>query len=187
MVPGITEYCEHKMVSAQSVNPLVGRNSIDQLLRTTLQHHIFLSGMADRKASFLIAAASVMLTLIFGNFADEGFISIPLAILGGFTLIAAVLAILCITPRNHKIPPQAHDLNLLFFGEFAHLNVDDYWQRMRVMIEDDEKIYRAVSDEIYFLGQLLHNSKFKYLRWAYWTFSVGIVGAALAIIVQMII
>ena len=112
-------------------NALTGRNSIDQLLRTTHQHHIYLSGMADRKASFLIAAASVMLTIIIGHFAEGGAIPIPLLILGGFTMVAAVLAVLCIIPRSQKIPTQSRDLNLLFFGEFAHLSVEEYWRRMR--------------------------------------------------------
>ena len=110
-------------------NALTGRNSIDQLLRTTHQHHIYLSGMADRKASFLIAAASVMLTIIIGRFAEAGVIPIALLILGGFTLVAAVLSILCIIPRSQKIPAQSQDINLLFFGEFAHLSVEEYWRR----------------------------------------------------------
>ncbi len=167
-------------------NALTSRNSIDQLLRTTHQHHIYLSGMADRKASFLIAAASVMLTLIIGHFTEGGGIPLPLLILGGFTLVAAVLSILCIIPRSQKIPAQSQDMNLLFFGEFAHLSVEEYWRRMRVLIEDDEKIYQAIVEEIYYLGQLLHKSKFKYLVWAYWVFSIGLVGASLAITIQMI-
>ena len=37
-------------------NSLTGRNSIDQLLRTTHQHHIYLSGMADKKASLVLTS-----------------------------------------------------------------------------------------------------------------------------------
>jgi hypothetical protein len=50
--------------------PFSGRNSIDHLLRSTQQYHIFLSGMADKKACLLIAAASVMLTIIFGRISN---------------------------------------------------------------------------------------------------------------------
>ena len=159
-----------------------GRSSIDHLLRTTHQHHIYLSGMADKKASFLIAAASVMLTIIFSRFVDGVLVPLPLMILGGFSLVATSLAILCIMPRGQKTPDKNDAINLLFFGEFVHLSPDEYWQKMRELITDDETIYQAVSKEIYDLGQLLYQSKFKYLVWAYRVFLTGIVLTSIAVV-----
>lgn len=162
-----------------------GRNSVDHLLRSTQQHHIFLSGMADRKASFLIAAASVMLTLIFGRLSNGGEIPLALIILAGFSLVATLLAILCIMPRNQVSPKKDDEINLLFFGGFSHLTKQEYCERMACLFEDDAKIYRAISEEIYTLGQLLQNTKFKYLNWAYRVFLIGIISTAIVISIEL--
>ena len=164
----------------------MGRSSIDQLLRTTHQHHIYLSGMADKKASFLIAAASVMLTLLLGRYAETDKIPLPLLILGGFTLIAACFAVLCIIPHLKTELSDEQKVNLLFFGEFGNLTLDEYREQMNELIKDDTKIYDAIIEEIYFLGELLKKTKYKYLTWAYRFFLSGIILAAVIWILQNI-
>ena len=55
-------------------------NSIDHMLRTTQQHHVQLSFMADQKANIIIAFSSVLLTISFANYTFDriwyGFISL---------------------------------------------------------------------------------------------------------------
>ncbi|MCW8875987.1 MAG: DUF5706 domain-containing protein [Kangiellaceae bacterium] len=155
-----------------------GRSSIDQLLRTTHQHHIYLSGMADKKASFLIAAASVMLTLILGKYSDENTIPAPLLILAGFTLLATCFAVLCIVPHLKSKQVDREKINLLFFGEFGNLSLEDYKVKMASLIQSDEDIYQAIIEEIYFLGELLKKTKYRYLTWAYQIFLAGILLSA---------
>ena len=46
------------------------RNTGDVLLRTTQQHHVQLSVMADTKANILITVSSIILTLILGKMSD---------------------------------------------------------------------------------------------------------------------
>ena len=142
--------------------------------------------MADKKASFLIAAASVMLTLLLGRYAETDKIPLPLLILGGFTLIAACFAVLCIIPHLKSEPSNKQKINLLFFGEFGHLSLQEYREKMTTLIENDKDIYDAIIEEIYFLGELLKKTKYKYLTWAYRFFLSGIVFAALAWIFQTI-
>jgi hypothetical protein len=43
------------------------RNTGDVILRTTQQHHVQLSVMADTKANILITVSSIILTLILGK------------------------------------------------------------------------------------------------------------------------
>ena len=43
------------------------RNTGDQFLRTTQQHHVTLSAMADTKASIIITVSSIVLTLSMGK------------------------------------------------------------------------------------------------------------------------
>ena len=45
--------------------------SLDYLLRTTQQHHVRLSIMADQKANIMIAATSILLTFSFANFKQQ--------------------------------------------------------------------------------------------------------------------
>src|SRR5438128_452762 len=48
------------------------RNTGDALLRTTQQHHVALSTMADTKANILITVSSIVLTLVLGKMNDPG-------------------------------------------------------------------------------------------------------------------
>ncbi len=164
-----------------------GKSSIDHLLRSTQQHHIFLSGMADRKASFLIAAASVMLTIILGHLSKGNSLPVSLLILGSCSLLATLLAVLCIMPRIQAFnPKQDENTNLLFFGSFTQLSEQDYCEKMEQLFQSDRDIYQEICKEIYSLGQLLKHTKFKYLNWAYRVFLSGIIGATIAITIQLI-
>ena len=171
---------------AKSNTVFTGRSSIDQLLRTTHQHHIYLSGMADKKASFLIAAASVMLTLILGKYSGENTIPTPLLVLAGFTLIATCLAVLCIIPHLKSEQVNNQKINLLFFGEFGDLSLEEYTAKMKSLIQNDEDMYQAIIEEIYFLGELLKKTKYRYLTWAYQIFLTGILVSAIIFTIQVL-
>ena len=58
------------------------------LLRTTQQNHVSLSMMADQKASILIGAAFVLLTILFANLREHP-LTVRLAVLMVTTITAA--------------------------------------------------------------------------------------------------
>jgi hypothetical protein len=159
------------------------RGSSDHLLRLLQQHHVQLSTMADTKANIIITVASIVLTLVLGRIGDPE-LRAGLIVLGVFTLIALLLAILAVLPKFRGVKPHAGPLpdgfNVLFFGHFTSLD------RQRFLAETAAammpgRAYETVVRDVYSLGQYLAHHKYPYLRWSYLFFLSGFV---LACVVQ---
>ncbi|HEY2346974.1 MAG TPA: Pycsar system effector family protein [Xanthomonadaceae bacterium] len=165
------------------------RNTGDQILRTTQQHHVVLSSMADTKASIIITVSSIVLTISLGRMGDPALRASVLTLVG-FTLAALLLAILAVLPKyrplrlrpGDPLPPQ---FNLLFFGHFAELDQQRFLRevadRMRV-----GSVYRTMAADIYSLGSYLANHKYRYLRLSYICFLAGFVSSVVIEAVQML-
>src|SRR5580765_4160138 len=101
------------------------RNTGDALLRTTQQHHVSLSVMADTKANIIITVSSIVLTLSMGKL-DQADLKLSVITLTIFTLLALLLAILAVLPKYRPLRLTTVELpsnfNLLFFGHFAELS-----------------------------------------------------------------
>jgi len=149
------------------------RSSIVYLLRTTQQHHVNLSIMADQKANILIGASFILLTILFNNF-QKGHDSIAVVALICFTLLAAFFAVLAVMPAislgGKKVKRAA---NPLFFGSFVHLSYDQYLIEMKKILQGDAQVYGAMATDIYQLGQVLYKKKYRYLGYSYRIFIVG--------------
>ena len=143
------------------------------LLRTTQQHHVQLSAMADHKASILIGACFVVLAILFGQMSAGG-ISIPIYTLSGTTLLSAFFAVLAVIPRGVATPRDRRDLNPLFFGHFSGLSEEEFLEEMEKVCADDRTVHRAMSRDIYWMGRVLYEKKFRYLQWSYVIFIVGL-------------
>ena len=70
--------------------------------------------------------------------------------------------------------------NPLFFGHFAHLPIEEYKEDYAEKLMNDDSIYDALAGDIYGQGKVLALSKYKYLKWSYNSFLIGM---SLAIIV----
>jgi len=146
------------------------KSSVVYMLRTTQQHHVQLSMMADQKASFLIAASFVMLTLILTQF-HAGQAPAAILTLAGFALPAAFFAVLTVIPRHDS---SVTGFNPLFFGTFARMTPEGFMEEMRGIIESDDQVYRAMAIDIYQMGVMLHRKKYRYLRLSYSIFLSGL-------------
>ncbi|MBS0193163.1 MAG: hypothetical protein JSR34_02885 [Proteobacteria bacterium] len=166
------------------------RNSADQILRTTQQHHVSLSVMADTKASIIITVSSIVLTIALGRINDHS-LRLSMLILTGFTLAALLLAILAVLPKyrplrlkaNEPLPPQ---FNLLFFGHFAELDQQRYLRELSARMQPDGSLYRSMASDIYSLGSYLSHHKYRYLRLAYICFLCGFISAVIVQAVQLL-
>ncbi len=159
------------------------RNSVDYVLRSTQQHHIQLSMMADQKASMLLGASAIILTLIFNNL-KAGQPALWMIVLGICVLFAAVFALLAVMPAV-KGARWKHP-NWLFFSTFARLDEETWLKTMSDLLKDDAKVYHAICNEIYQLGMILNEKKYKYLRYSYRTFLLGITLAAVSVLLDVI-
>lgn len=147
-------------------------------LRTVQQHHVNLSAMADQKASLLIGASFVVLTILFSQI-ESGEVSIPLLTLGIPTIIACVLAVLAVSPAikstNSRQKSMPLSLNILFFGHFAQMEEEAFQKELRVIMSSPEEVYRAMIKDIYQMGKVLHEKKYRYLGYSYRVFLLGLI------------
>ncbi len=144
------------------------------MLRTMQQHHVHLSAQADQKASMLIGATAVIMTLIFRDANAPAGVPLPLICVAGASFAAAVLAILAVTPMTKPKPHS--NANLMFFGAFLGLDEEAYQDRMATIMASNGRVQRAMVRDVYQLGQVLGQRKFKLVTWAYRVFLFGLVG-----------
>ncbi len=156
------------------------------LLRTMQAHHVALSSMADQKANILIGVNSVIFALV----VREGTAMTPaMVVLAASSGLAAILCMLAVVPvfgvRKPKGPPMPP--NILFFGAFTNLSEAQFMRELDIINTDDLKIRRAMARDVYQLGQVLKNKKYKYLGWAYRVFIGGLLLTFAAFVVQQLI
>jgi hypothetical protein len=152
------------------------------VLRTTQTMHLQLSQMADQKASILMGATFLIFTITLAQ-AHDGLPPLPLAILGGFAFVSALLAILVVLPSAGK---GQGPLNLLFFGSFTTLEEADYVALLREHVTHDPGILETMARDIYQNGQVLRRKKYRLLSWAYRVFLAGLVLSFGAFVAEMV-
>ena len=153
------------------------RGTTDNLLRTAQQHHVALSSMADTKANIIITMSSIVLTVILSRLGDP-VIGVAALILGTFTLLALLLAILAVLPKYR--PPKLdaggalpRGFNLLFFGHFASLSRERYLDELAHVQTPDGSPYETWVNDVYSIGIYLARHKYRYLRYSYLFFLAG--------------
>ena len=161
------------------------RSSGDHLLRLLQQHHVQLSTMADTKANIIITVSSIVLTLVLGRVTDPD-LRVGLIVLGVFTLLALLLAILAVLPKyrhTKKIDgPLPPEFNVMFFGHSSGLDRERFLREMAQKMMPGHA-YESVLRDVYSLGMYLAQHKYPYLRLSYLFFLTGFI---LACVVQAV-
>jgi hypothetical protein len=70
-------------------------------------------------------------------------------------------------------------VNLLFFGNFHQMPLNEFEWAMQEMMQDKNYLYGSLTKDLYFLGLVL-NRKYNLLRITYTVFMVGIVVSVIA-------
>ena len=161
-----------------------GRNAADVFLRTTQQHHVQVSVMADVKANIIITASSIVLTLALNRMDDPGYRE-SVIILIPFITLALLFAIVAVLPKHRPLgwpagAPRPAGFNLLFFGHFATLPKQRFMDEMEKVLESDAAMYQTACEDIYGIGVYLANYKYRFLRWSYAFFLAGFLLAVAA-------
>jgi hypothetical protein len=153
------------------------------------QHHVQLSAMADLKASIVITAASIVLSVAVGFSVDD--IRPSLLVLSGFMAVALVMAVLAALPKvrpKHRIGPELpKGFNLLFFGHFVSLEMERYVAEVMPLLRDNAKLAEAQIKDIYEMGVYLERDKYRFLRYAFVTFVAGLLTAGIVEIVDLVV
>jgi hypothetical protein len=163
---------------------VIGRRSVDYLLRNVHQQLVQLSVQADLKASVMITSTSIVLslTLAIGE-PDEPRPS--LIVLAAGIVVTLALAILTLLPKLRLTLPRRRGRegdfvpDLLFFGDFARLPRDRYLADMAMLLRSDAEVYRTLAANLHNQGVYLQRHKYRYLRLSYTCFLGTIVVSGL--------
>lgn len=71
--------------------------------------------------------------------------------------------------------------NILIYEDRVKLPQNEYWDKMRAMMDDRETVYQKMSEHLYWLG-LLANKQFKYINLSYAVFRWGLLASLAAFI-----
>jgi hypothetical protein len=179
---------EKKLKKAKETRPDRG---IETMFRTTSHNHILLSEMADNKANILITINSIILSIVVSvlirKLEENPRLMIPTVMLVLVCLATTVFAILSTRPIVNTGTFTREDIhskrtNLLFFGNFFGMKIEDYEWGMKEMMKDSEYLYGSLIKDIYYLGRVL-GRKYKYLRLAYNIFMYGFVLSILSFLI----
>ena len=156
------------------------RGSADTMLRNLQQQLVSVTGQADLKASIIITASSISLSLVATRVSDSRLR--PGAItLGVFVLAALCCAIFAVLPKYQvKGDPPVGQFNPLFFGHVALLTTDAYEKAMHEIIGDEERMYTAILHDLHAQSSYLLRRKFRPLRWAYLSLLAGFIAGGVA-------
>jgi predicted metal-dependent HD superfamily phosphohydrolase len=177
------------------------KRGIETMFRTMYSNHMKLSDMADKKASMMIQLNAVLMSVIItylgakmGKAGALGpmmsgnpVLGIPISILLVTALGSVITAILSAQPDVtsfawlKKSPEIATNrrVNLLFFGQFTKLNLDNFQGGMRELMRQKDMLYTNMVTDIYYLGEVL-TRKYRLLRTSYTIFMVGLILTALS-------
>jgi hypothetical protein len=65
--------------------------------------------------------------------------------------------------------------NVIFFGDFTHLDYPDFERELEKVINDHDLVYESLAKDVYAQGRVLNDKKYRFIRYAYLTFMIGLV------------
>jgi hypothetical protein len=156
---------------------------VETMFRVTYQNHIALSRLADNKANMLISINGLIISVMIALVTRPGFVSLsfaPVLVLVGGCLVSLAFAVLGARPRLSRAPVTIDEIkgnsaNLLFFGQFTSMPLEEFQASLRALMKDPELLYDHLGRQLYLMGQSL-NVKYRLLQVAYSAFlaSVGV-------------
>lgn len=156
---------------------------VETMYRNIYRTHINLSSIADNKANIMLSVNAIIISItvssLIPKLASYPNLQIPTAILLTVCLSALVFAILATQPKVTKSKLTRQDIidrraNLLFFGNYYNMDLDDFHFGMMEMIRDTDFLYSSMTRDLYYLGIVLAK-KYQYLRICYSIFMYGLI------------
>lgn len=165
---------------------------IQTLFRVTLRNHLKLSDIADTKANILLSVNAIIISLALSNLIPKldnpsnQYLIYPTLVFITFCIASIILSVLATRPNITsgeftRKEIKEKKVNLLFFGNFHKMPLEDYKNAMTDLMEDKDYIYDTMIKDLYFLGKVLHK-KYKILRITYTVFMIGIITSVVSFI-----
>ena len=195
---------DKKKSKAQNETFAEPKRGIETMFRTMYSNHMKLSDMADKKASMMISLNAVLMSIIITYlgaktsalgpaFTRNPILAIPMGILLLTSLLSIVTAILAAQPdvtsfnwlkKNPEVATNRR-VNLLFFGQFTKLSLDNFQGGMRELMRQKDLLYTNMVTDVYYLGEVL-TRKYGLLRKSYSIFMVGLILTVLSFVIVLL-
>jgi hypothetical protein len=171
---GVEEPAKKQNNKAKKNDP--GRG-VETMFRVTYQNHIALSQLADNKANLLISINGLIISVMIAIVTRLGAVSwslLPAVVLVGGSLVSLGFAIAAARPRlgrGRVSLAQVKDgsANLLFFGQFTTMPLDDFLESLKALSTDRKLLHQHLGRQLYHMGESL-NGKYRVLQIAYAVF-----------------
>ncbi|SDX26662.1 Pycsar system effector family protein [Flavobacterium degerlachei] len=165
---------------------------IDTLFRITLSNHTRLSGIADSKANILLSVNAIIISIALSSIIPKldsvgnAHLVMPTFVMLMFSVTSIIFAILSTRPKVTSGVFTRQDIedrkvNLLFFGNFYKMPLEEYEWAVNEMMKDNEYLYNSMIKDLYFLGIVLEK-KYRLLRITYNIFMIGIIVSVAAFV-----
>ncbi|WP_166922100.1 Pycsar system effector family protein [Flavobacterium poyangense] len=166
---------------------------IDTLFRVTLGNHTRLSGIADSKANILLSVNAIIISIALSTIIPKldspknVHLVVPTFVMLISSVVTIIFAILSTRPKVTsgvftRDDVEAKKVNLMFFGNFYKMPLEDYNWAMNEMMKDRDYLYSTMIKDLYYLGLVLQR-KYNLLRIAYNFFMFGIIITVIAFVV----
>ncbi|OXA93083.1 Pycsar system effector family protein [Flavobacterium hercynium] len=166
---------------------------VDTLFRVTLGNHTRLSGIADSKANILLSVNAIIISIALSTIIPKldspknAHLVIPTFIMLMSSVVTIIFAILSTRPKVTtgvftREDIEAKKINLLFFGNFYKMPLEEYDWAMNEMMKDRDYLYSTMIKDLYYLGIVLQR-KYNLLRIAYNLFMFGIIITVISFII----
>ena len=156
---------------------------IETMFRSAYRVQMELTSLADNKANMMISINGIIISIIIAAVAPKldsnPWLLLPTAVILGGTMISIIYAILAARPRVNRSPITLEDLahskgNILFFGNFANLEKEQFTEGMLELMQDKRVLYETMIHNIHDIGMVL-NRKFGLLKLAYTSFMFALI------------
>jgi len=166
---------------------------IETMYRVTLKNHIKLSDIADTKANILLSVSAIILSIALSTLfpkldkQDNFYLIYPTMLFLFVSVVTMIFSILSTRPKVTSGSFTQEDIknrkvNLLFFGNFHKIPLEDFQAGMFDLMSDRDYLYKSLMKDLYFLGIVL-DKKYRLLRIAYTIFMIGIIASVITFIV----
>lgn len=164
---------------------------IDTVFKITSNNNQRLSSQADSKAHIMIQVnsiiISVLISMLFRKIEEYRYLAVPAVMLLIVNLITIIFSVLATRPQIPGGTFSRQDIddkkvNLLFFGNFYKMTLEDYAAGMLALMDEYDFLYMSLIRDVYFQGKVL-GRKYHLLRISYNVFMYGLVLAVFGFVV----
>lgn len=174
----------------------IPERGIETMFRVTLNNHTRFSQIADSKANILLSVNAVIISIALSTLIpkldspNNAHLVMPTFIMLIFSVTSIIFAILSTRPKINsgsftRKEIEERKVNLLFFGNFHKMPLDEYMWAMKDLMKDRDYLYETMIKDLYYLGLVL-NRKYKLLRITYTVFMIGILISVAAFVIAFI-